>query len=189
MKDPISSYSNAYEEMVTSLLKANSPVVFGNIDAEHAKFIIRSFIDSAKESIEILSGSFCSEFYFDTGLLNYFENSAKKINGENRIRIITMNNVDDKNINDKINQINKDVGKKVISYISCQYDGVEPIKHFMVVDGKRYREEEPHENFGNNIPDKVKASVCCNDPEKSLRLTTLFNVLWSSLVSRSPVHA
>lgn len=172
---------NAYDEMVKDLIKTDSTLVFENISAEHAKFIIRSFVDSAKQSIEILSGSFCNQFYTGMDFYDYIKKAAQKISSPQRIRIITMNDTDYMSIIEKFNQINKDIGCNVISYIPCKYTGEEPIPHFLVVDNKRYREEESHQDFGQEAPQKVKASVCCNGTKKARELVSWFNALWGTL--------
>ena len=180
---------NAYDEMVKDLIKNDSGLVFGNISAEHAKFIIKAFIDSAKQSIEILSGSFCNQFYTEIDFYNDIKKAAEKIGSPGKIRIITMNDTDHKAIREKFTAINKAVGCDVISYIPCKYTGEAPIEHFMVVDNKRYREEEVHKEFGNNMAESVKASVCCNGVEKAREIISRFNLVWDFLNDKKTVHA
>lgn len=186
----ITSPMNTYDEMVKDLIKNDSSVVFNNISADHAKFIIKSFVDEAKQSIEILSGSFCKAFYSNIDFYNCLESAAKRINSTEKIKIITLNNTDYAAIKEKLALINKTIGLDVITYVPCQYLGKEPIKHFMVVDNKRYREEEPHEEFEQeNMPQNVKASVCCNGVKKANELSSKFNSIWDALKVKTPIHA
>ncbi|NLD37900.1 MAG: hypothetical protein GX654_13615 [Desulfatiglans sp.] len=189
MNDNTSTPINVYDEMVKNLIKVDSPLIFGNISPEHAKFIITSFINSAKQSIEILSGSLCEPFYNGIDFYKYLKESSQKIKSPNKIRIITLSDVDYKAIQENFDTINKEIGCNVISYHPCKYVGDNPIQHFMVVDGKRYREEEPHQDFESNMPNNIKASVCCNGPEKAGELLTRFNIVWNSLNGISPVNA
>lgn len=189
MEDIVITPMNTYDGMVKDLIKTNSPLVFENVSTEHAKFIIRSFVNSAKQSIELLSGSFCNQFYTGMDFYNYIEKAAQRINSSQKIRIITMKDADYQNITKKFKVINENIGCDVISYIPCKHVGKELIKHFMVVDDKRYREEEPHQGFGEEIPEKVKASVCCNGVKKARELISGFNALWDMLNQRAPVNA
>ena len=173
-----------YRAMVTSNIKTDSSEVFGNLTTGHATFIIQSFIESAKESISILSGSFNDAFYDGDTLLKALKEAAKRINIQNAIRIITVEK-ESKRLLDFIQQANKEIGKPVISYISTKYTGTEPLNHFLLVDGKRYRIEEPHGEFDSSKkPDIVKASVCCNDTKSVKPWQDFFDSIWGILLAK-----
>ena len=174
-----------YDEMVKEFIRKDSTIVFGNLSVEHAKFIIESFIESAENSIEILSGACFSAFYAKNDFYKKLEVAAKKINIPGKIRIITIGDKNYQDIKQNLSRINDNVKKDVISYFPCvykpEYENKSKTSHFIVVDGKRYREEEPHCTAG--MPELVKASVCCNGKEKAGVLAGTFDIIWKNLES------
>ena len=177
----------AYQEMVTDNLKKDSPDEFGNFTKTHANFIIKSFIESAQEHIEIFSGSFNDAFYDGLEMFNLLERAAKRIDKPEAIRIITLEQKSEK-LMAFVDQVNKKLGKLVIVYISTIYKGINKLQHFLLVDGKRYRIEESHEPLGDTMPEKTKAVVCCNRPETVSKWLTYFDGFWDLLRSQLPAN-
>ena len=66
-----------------------------------------------------------------------------------------------------------------MKYVPAKCSNPAEVNHFMVVDGFRYRLEEPHPvPEGDMIPQCVKAEVCCNGFQKSANLLATFNAAW-----------
>jgi hypothetical protein len=84
-------------------------------------------------------------------------------------------------IADKIKEINQKINKSVIKYMPAIYSGKDPIEHFLLVDGKRYRIEDPHDKIIGKIED-TKAKVCCNSPDIVKEKLAFFNAVWNKLV-------
>ena len=179
-----------YNEKVDKRLRDRSPEVFGNFTRENAQYIIPTFIQGAKKSVEILSGSIPDGFYSDTpgeGRMSIFEALQKAADGiatnpdyaRPSIRILTLDGVR----HDGVENIAKSINEKhngIIEVIQARYTGNLQMKHFLVVDEERYRLEEYHEPF-TEPPAILKAEVCCNGPEKAGRMVRLFNALWGAV--------
>ncbi len=156
-----------YRKGVESYLKGDSTVIFGNYTKEHAACVVELFVKSAQKTIDLLSGCYPFSFYGDiTGLL---ENAA---NRDVKVRIITLCPND--------NQVLAELSRKNnnIEYRPGRLKKDVSVSHFMVVDEKRYRLEEPHKD---GDPETVKAEICCNGTGKAFELETLFNAAWGIL--------
>ena len=176
-----------YMDMVDERLRTNSPEIFGNFSAEHAGYIIAQFIKNAQKSIEILSGNFSDAFYDGISVKTLLKEAAKRIkeNG-GRIRVITVNGKVCQKLTELSQEINKDA-EKTMEYIAAKCANPDAVNHFMIVDGFRYRLEEPHQAYeAGKIPEYVKAEVCCNGPQKAGNLLRTFNAAWTLL---EPKHA
>lgn len=172
-----------YNEMVDDYLRTDSPEVFGNFSPEHAKYIITRFLRSAEYSVEIMSGSFADMFYDKETVLPLLCGAARRIyrNG-GMIRIMTVNGRTSAYLRELVGRVAAEHPNPVIEYRPASYSGPDKLSHFMVVDGKRYRLEAPHDLSGaGEIPEIVKAEVCCNGVEKSGVLIDFFNDAWNSL--------
>ena len=182
-----------YNAMVDQYIKDDSPVVFGNFTASHASHIITRFLESAQISVAVLSGSFADAFYDGLAIEFLLEQTARRISNNNgQIRIITASGSSCDRLTLLCNKINASLqrtGNPVIQYVPAKYSGTNPLKHFMVVDAKRYRLEEPHSSNGNQIPDYVKAEVCCNGRKKASELLESFDAIWRVLVPPSKMQA
>lgn len=180
-----------YNEKVDKRLRERSPEVFGNFTRENAQYIIPTFIQGAKKSVEILSGSIPDGFYSDApieGCVSIFDalrTAADGIVANNpnyatpSIRILTLDGVKHEGVETVAKEINEK-HRGIIEVIQAKYIGNQKMKHFLVVDGERYRLEEFHEPFAEP-PTVLKAEVCCNGPEKAGKMESLFNSLWSSV--------
>lgn len=182
--------------MVDKRLAEDSPEVFGNFSYENAKYIIPRFVSNAEESVSIFAGSIPGDFYgksLGPEGIPFYEAIEKAVQNivakrqqmknvaESSIRIIT---IDDKKNPDLVQfaeATNKKYGVSVIKIIQAEYQGKEKLKHYLVVDHKRYRLEEAHESFRNGPPEILKAEVCCNNPDKATLMENSFNRIWSVL--------
>lgn len=156
-----------YRNAVESYLKEDSTVIFGNYTKEHAACVVELFAKSARNTIDLLSGCYPSAFYGDiTELLR------QAANREVKVRIITL--CDEKNSGlEELSRSNSN-----IEYRPGRLVGSDPVSHFMVVDGKRYRLETPHKE---GDPPTVKAEICCNGVKKASELEYIFNSAWGIL--------
>ena len=176
--------SKEYSEMLDRYLAEDSSAVFRNFSPAHAREIITKFLERAEYSVEILSGSFCDEFYNALAMRYLLRQAALKISrNRGRIRIVTTSRGGNAALRGMIAEINGELRSPVIQYIPAVYHGDTPLNHFMVVDAKRYRLEEPHDDTGK-MPECVKAEVCCNGREKSAELLEFFNMVWERLTPK-----
>lgn len=172
-----------YNEMVDDYLRKDSTEVFGNFSPEHAKYIIMQFLRKAEFSVEIMSGTFADMFYDKETVLPLLRGAARRIfpNG-GMIRIMTVNGKNSTYLDELVNKVAQEHPHPVIEYRPAAYSGPDRLSHFMVVDGKRYRLEAPHDLTDNGtIPEIVKAEVCCNGTKKSSVLIDFFNKAWNSV--------
>ena len=167
----------AYKNNVNYFIETNSPLIFGNYSQEHAFFIIQRFVSIAKKTIILLSGSLYSDFY-NKMIQGTFEDAAQRLkrdNQESSIRILTLDGKKDPP--DWISNIKEKDGK-TLEYRTLSSE-LTKIYHFLIIDGMRYRLEEPHDKLNEQKkPYIIKAEVCCNDKLKSRRLTDYFEELW-----------
>ena len=171
-----------YKDMVDENLETNSSEIFGNFSPEHAGYIIAQFIGRAQKSIEILSGNFSDAFYNGISITELLTSAAKRISQNGgKIRIITVNG----KCCEKLRELERGINTNtpdVMKYVPAKCSNPAEVNHFMVVDGFRYRLEEPHPvPEGDMIPQCVKAEVCCNGFQKSANLLATFNAAWESL--------
>ena len=52
-----------YQAELTKLMLAESPAIFANYSRAHARCIIRTFFESARNSVSVLAGDFGNAFY------------------------------------------------------------------------------------------------------------------------------
>lgn len=183
-KECLADFNEDFSKMVADFIEKNSSVVFGNKTSLHAKDIMIQFFNAAQKSIEILSGSMMDLFYSDDRLIEALGDAAKRLKQDKAIRIITAatNKDDIKRIVDVITDINNKCCAERIAYIPARYEGEEPLHHMMLVDGKRYRYEDAHDNLtSTEEPFDVHADVCCNDPEFVNDKLSFFNAVWTHL--------
>lgn len=161
-----------YCRKVDEYIATDSPVVFGNYSQAHAACVIQKFLESAKDSVVILSGDFPGDFY-QNGILEAIKSAAERLKDKKKVRIITLNG----NTDSKLNALHQTGLEYRVGRLR---DENKPVSHFMVVDDKRYRLEYPHSRINSEIS-PVKAEICCNDTERSLLLTSFFSSVWNKL--------
>ena len=196
--------TKAYNQLVDRRLATESSEVFGNFALENSKHIISAFIRSAKQSVTILAGSMREEFYSaseseaaecgKTGCESATSKSAfaslfhaaqtlaatKKTQDEFPIRIIMLEDRDREKIDAFVKDTNRELGNDVIKIYHARYR-LQRTNHYLVVDHRRYRLEELHESFAENVPPVWKAEVCCNGPRKAKKIEASFNAIWNKL--------
>lgn len=167
-----------YKNMVDLFLKNDSTEVFGNFTPAHAGYITAKFIESAQSSIELLSGHFPNGFYGN--VKEELKKAAERLaKCGGKIRIITADGIESEDLLDMANDPKL---KNNFEYISATYSGKESLNHFLIVDGKRYRLEAPHEK-SDDTPMRVQAEVCCNGKEKAQKLRGYFDIIWKILTT------
>ena len=177
-----SAYSSSdlaeYQAELTKLMLADSPAIFANYSRAHARCIIRTFFDSARSSVSVLAGDFGNDFY---RLPDVRDALRRAVANGAHVRVISLC-VEEHSKNaviefrDELNGLNKGT-------IEVRFGVVRPgaqVKHYMVIDDKRYRLEDVHLD-GADAP--VHAEVCCNGPGKAAALNVSFNNVWSRLAS------
>jgi hypothetical protein len=174
---------NDYKDMVNKYLESDSEETFGNFSPAHASFIITKFLESAQSSVEIFSGNLNDAFYDSISIPALLRQTAGRLKYfGGKIRIITVDDeADIKKISALVDRINEDF-PGTIEYAPAIYNGDKPLNHFLVVDGKRYRVEAPHDKFAG-IPKYVHAEVCCNGRKRCGELQEYFNSIWNALQS------
>ena len=166
-----------YNAMVDKYLSDDSSIVFNNFSPEHASHIITRFLESAQNSVEVLSGNFADDFYDNLALTFLLQQTSMRLkNNDGKIRVITTSGKRNKTLTGLANN-------GIIEYIPALYkhesDGSD-INHFLVVDAKRYRLEAVHEK-SEKTPECVHAEVCCNGRKKASGLVNYFNLVWTAL--------
>lgn len=166
-----------YRTEVDSYLRDDSPVIFGNYSKAHAEYVTEAFLRSATESIVILSGRFPEDFYCKDVERELCSAINRLPNG--RIRIVTLGD-SKSSLLERLAQ----GSNGTLEYRPGRYTGEEPLEHFMVVDGKRYRLEKPHPPIDSSTPDGVEAEICCNGTRKAKELLGFFDKAWAILAPR-----
>ena len=183
MAQLIEKFNEEYRQMVARYIRDNDPTVFHNETIANAKDITIQFLNAAQNSVEIMTGAMAEVFYNDERIKEAFVNAARRL-PQNAIRIFTVNSPGDEvlRIQKSIEEINESAGKArgnaSIVYRPARYDGnPETLRHFMLVDDKRYRWEFPHERFIGKLKD-VSATVCCFDRVTVKERKDFFNSVW-----------
>ena len=185
MSEGIDKFDEEYRQMVARNIKNNDPTVFHNGTIINAKDIVIQFLDAAKYSVEIMTGSMAEIFYNDKAIHDAFVSAAGRLPA-GAIRIITTNTNEDeiRRIKSAIKEINNRAGKnneESVVYRAAKYNGnADDLRHFMLVDGMRYRWEFPHCRFSNDLND-VSAQVCCFDRDTVKERTAFFDAVWNKI--------
>ena len=177
-----------YEKIVRELSRKNSSTYFSNYSTEHAEVIIKELFKRAQNNIEIVSGN--PKFLLsDKPLKNALSEAATRIsqtdNPEGKIKIVSISPLDNDTImsNDaSFKEINDRCGKEIIKYIAAEpVNKKSALPHYILVDNKMLRLEEPHEQ--TNIVDSapIKAKACFNDPTFTKGMSMSFDKLFLSL--------
>ena len=158
-----------YAEKVQRLIDENNCEVFLNRSEWHAAIILRKFVESAKETINIFCGHLNKNVYGD--LLPCFQAAAER---GVRVRVITASP-------DVCAQDVAEGLRKLEAFRSLREED-DTIPHFAIVDGCRYRLETDEEE---------KTAVVCAFAEtqeqvnRALSLDFLSDILWESLEPES----
>ena len=165
-----------YKNNVNRLIDEDSHKIFGNYSQRHAGFITQRFVSLAQNDVKLLAGSLIEDIY-NRSVQQAFADAVERLMPLNRkgaIRILTLDNLEPPDwICELLRKSNETIQFKTYK---ARVNGY----HFLIVDGKRYRLEEPHEPLSGQKPQyNVKAEVCCNGPQKSEILSHFFDKLWS----------
>lgn len=183
MKDistPADSNLAEYQAKLDRLMLEDSPSVFANYSRAHARCIIKTFLSAAKEKVDILAGDFGNDFYRQEDVRGTIE---KAVNKGACIRVISLGTSPESkswvaSLAKEVN-VSQDGGRARFLYKFARVRSGAQVKHYMIVDGKRYRLEDYHDE-GSKL---VHAEVCCNGPEKAFFLTRAFDEVWNKLSS------
>ena len=183
---PCDAYSSSdlgeYQARLTKLMLENSPAIFANYSRAHARCIIRTFFENATSSISVLSGDFGNNFY---RLYDIKQALLKAIASGVKIRVISL--CAEKNSLAAIDSLQEEIkslkesDQSIKGGLEVKFATVKTgaqVKHYMVVDDKRYRLEDVHTD---NMESPVHAEVCCNGPSKASALNLAFNSVWNRL--------
>ena len=183
MKETITSPEanlEAYQARLDRLILEESPAVFANYSRAHARCIIKTFLSGAKEHVDILAGDFGNDFYRQESVKSAITQAVK--NGA-RIRVVSLGTSagSKSQVKDLAESIRDECqtaeSKGQFLYKFAKVREGSRVKHYMIVDGKRYRLEDYHDEGSN----QVHAEVCCNGPEKAAFLTRTFDSVWDRL--------
>jgi len=165
-----------YQAELSKLMLEDSPAIFANYSRAHARCIVRTFFESARNSVSVLAGNFGNDFYKLPDIRDALKRAV--VNGAH-VRVISLC-IDEASKNavlqlrDELNGLNKGT-------VEVRFGVVKPgahVKHYMIIDDRRYRLEDVH----SDTPDApVHAEVCCNGPGKAAALNLSFNNVWSRL--------
>ena len=172
-----------YQARLTKLMLENSSAIFANYSRAHARCIIRTFFENATSSVSILAGNFGNDFYRLSDIKQAIITAVK--NGV-KIRVISLCTNQDSidaitSLNDEIEALRKNddsIDGELKVKLATVKSGIQ-VKHYMVVDNRRYRLEDIH---SDGIESPVHAEVCCNGPSKASALNLAFNSVWDRLV-------
>ena len=165
-----------YQAELTKLMLAESPAIFANYSRAHARCIIRTFFESAKNSVSVLAGDFGNAFYQQPDLRDALRRAVA--NGAH-VRVISLC-TDESSMNAVI-QFRDELNQLRTGAVEVRFGVVRPgaqVKHSMVIDDRRYRLEEVHSDVEGS---PVHAEACCNGPGKAAALNVSFNNVWSRL--------
>lgn len=175
-------YSSAdlaeYQARLSKLMLEDSPAIFANYSRAHARCIIRTFFESARNSVSVLAGDFGNDFYQLPDIRDALRRAVA--NGA-QVRVISLGT--GKCSMDAVAAIVRDLNAMRAGAIEVRFGVVRSgaqVKHYMVIDDKRYRLEDVHSDCAN---EPVHAEVCCNGPGKAAALNVSFNNVWNRLVS------
>lgn len=169
-----------YQAKLDKLMAEDSTAIFANYSRDHARCIIRTFLSDAKKTADILAGDFGNDFYqhtdIEAAVLRAVANGAQ-------LRVISLGTSEkSKTFVRGLAEVARDIATRSPQTGDFQYAFArvlpgKKVKHYMVIDGKRYRLEESHDE-GSHI---VHAEVCCNGKGKAATLTRTFESVWDRL--------
>ena len=178
----LSKERGEYQAKLTKLMLEDSPAIFANYSRAHARCIIRTFFESASHSISVLAGDFGNEFY---RLNDIRQALVKAVRNGACVRVVSLcADLESKGV---VIQLKKDLDAlpstdgSTKGTFEVRFATVKPgaqVKHYMVIDDKRYRLEDVHTDSEDS---PVHAEVCCNGPSKASALNLSFNTVWDRL--------
>lgn len=167
-----------YQAQLNRLILEDSPAIFANHSRRHARCIIRTFLSGAQKSANILAGDFGNDFYQYPDIR---EAILKAVDNGCHVRVISLETKEQsKAYIEKLEKAIKDAYPK--ARFGVKFAKVRPgarVKHYMVIDDKRYRLEDYHDEGSNT----VRAEVCCNGKVKAATMTRFFDSIWNRLGS------
>lgn len=172
-----------YRAFVKGFIEDDSPIIFSNYSMHHARCITDEFIKTARKSITLFTGAVLDGFYNQ----KFRERLVKKLkeNPELQVKILIISK-HDRNLresSERLDLFKEDLRKEGLQdrfdyrMLRMESPAIN-VNHFLVVDNKSYRLEEPHEDLESVVPDVVHADVCYNGEKRAGQLTGLFNNLW-----------
>lgn len=166
----------AYQAELSRLMQEDSPAIFANYSRAHARCIIRTFFESAKNSVSVLAGDFGNAFYQQPDIRDALRRAVA--NGAH-VRVISL--CTDESSMNAVVQLRDELNQLRSGAVEVRFGVVRPgaqVKHYMVIDDTRYRLEDVH----SDDPDSpVHAEVCCNGPGKARALSFSFDNVWRRL--------
>lgn len=166
-----------YQAKLSRLMLEDSSAIFANYSRAHARCIIRTFFESARNSVSVLAGDFGNDFYQLPDIRNALRRAVA--NGA-QVRVISLG-TSECSMN-AVTAIRDELNNMRAGAVEVRFGVVRPgaqVKHYMVIDDKRYRLEDVH---SDSVDAPVHAEVCCNGPGKAAALNVSFNNVWNRLV-------
>lgn len=141
MRDSDSNLTK-YQAKLDELIAEDSPAIFANYSRAHAHCIIRAFLTDAQKSVDILAGDFGNDFYRDPSIRSAVLKAAS--NGAH-IRIISLCTSEESKeyVRNLAEESNRRGGEFL--YVFARVRPGTQVKHYMIVDRKRYRLEDYHD--------------------------------------------
>lgn len=170
-----------YIEIVDKAIKGDLNLDIPNSTFDHALLLTERLLAVAKKEVNIFSGSLYEALYGVKikGLLQ------EVINRGIEIKIIVWHKVKEEQVAD-LKSLSDKLQIKLANLPLDEPKAYQNTKHFLVVDGKSYRLEEPHRPQAETAEDfQVKGIANFNNPQLAKVLNDIFNNLWShpSLIS------
>lgn len=170
----------AYQSKLDALLAEDSTAIFANYSRAHACCIVRTFLNGAQKSVDILAGDFGNAFYRQDAIRDAV---LKAVANGARVRVISLGVDEDsrayvRRLAETAKSIADEKGNN--GALLFKFARVRPgaqVKHYLVVDDKRYRLEDYHADDS----DTVHAEVCCNGIEKASVLKRTFGATWDRI--------
>lgn len=163
-----------YQSELDKLIAEDATAIFGNYTQDHAVCIFRTFIRNAKHSILLLTGDFAQGIFLmpdiRSALLSAIQRGVT-------LRVISLNPGTQEEMERFRTLIVPSSAGSYDYVIGRVREGV-TVHHYLVVDGKAYRYEAPHQEMH---PMQVHAEVCCNGVEGASVLARRFESLWLRL--------
>ncbi len=163
-----------YQAKLDSIVASNSSAIFANYTQEHAECIFRTFIRNAQREVLLLVGDFTGGIYIKPDIRSAILCAIDR--GVN-LRVISLTPERRQEMEQYRNIISPNAKGHYDYRIGRVKSGV-LVHHYMVVDGKAYRYEEPHIELH---PTEVHAEVCWNGVEGASLLSRRFVDIWSRL--------
>ena len=163
-----------YQSQLDNIVATNSSAILANYTQEHAECIFRTFVRNARREILLLAGDFTGGVYTKPDIHSAIVCAI--IRGVS-FKVISLSADKEKEMEEFRNCIPKEAKGHYDYRLGRVRAGV-LVHHYMVVDGKAYRYEEPHAELH---PSVVHAEVCWNGVEGASKLSRRFEDIWLRL--------